>query len=174
MRGNSALLEFIYGLTTKDPKMESKSCTQETAVGKKAIDCEADVSKKKLHAKYKRELRQRSDSYRKYLTRRKNDPRHRWQTLLSRVKRHRFDIDITFAEFCRVTQQVCEYCGELGEHDLRGLDRVNSARGYLSDNIVPCCKECNFMKGSMTKSDFLRKVAAISNVQHVQSKNRTS
>ncbi len=58
---------------------------------------------------------------------------------------------------------ACVYCGHL-DLDVRvnGIDRMNSSRGYVSDNCVPCCKDCNFMKGTydpVTFINFCKRVA---------------
>ena len=36
-----------------------------------------------------------------------------------------------------------------------GIDRVDSARGYTKDNVVPACKACNFAKSDMTLDEFV-------------------
>jgi hypothetical protein len=50
-------------------------------------------------------------------------------------------------------QKPCHYCGaELPLH-IVGLDRVDNARGYTRDNIVPCCALCNDAKGHLLSYD---------------------
>lgn len=43
----------------------------------------------------------------------------------------------------------CNYCGKPAsvEKGLSGIDRVNNSVGYRHDNVVPCCGECNAIKG---------------------------
>jgi hypothetical protein len=36
-----------------------------------------------------------------------------------------------------------------------GLDRVDNGKGYEIDNVVPCCKECNYAKCDRTQKDFV-------------------
>ena len=44
--------------------------------------------------------------------------------------------------------QPCHYCGyPLAESGV-GLDRLDSALGYVLDNVVPCCDDCNRCKGA--------------------------
>ena len=38
-----------------------------------------------------------------------------------------------------------------------GIDRVDSNKGYLLDNIVPCCTSCNTLKSNLTLEEFLDK-----------------
>lgn len=41
----------------------------------------------------------------------------------------------------------CHYCcGELDPTGI-GLDRVDNGKGYLQNNVVPCCYRCNMVKG---------------------------
>lgn len=43
----------------------------------------------------------------------------------------------------------CYYCecpiGEVGV----GLDRLDNSKGYISGNVVPCCKECNTARNDL-------------------------
>lgn len=74
---------------------------------------------------------------------------------------HRFDI--TRADFLRMIQQDCHYCGaapsnrrEFGDvvFEYNGLDRLDSAKGYSVDNCVPCCRTCNVAKNDLHVDDF--------------------
>ncbi len=58
----------------------------------------------------------------------------------------------TVEEFKALTQGVCTYCDRPPTQIHRGylfngIDRVNPDRGYSPENVVSCCKECNFIKG---------------------------
>jgi 5-methylcytosine-specific restriction endonuclease McrA len=41
----------------------------------------------------------------------------------------------------------CHYCNGPTGPTGAGLDRVDNSRGYAPDNVVPCCQECNRIKG---------------------------
>lgn len=83
-----------------------------------------------------------------------------------------FTLDKT--EFVALAEQNCAYCGAEPSNNRKskhidgvvwkynGLDRIDSSKGYDSDNVVACCWECNRMKRDMAAQDFLahaRKVA---------------
>lgn len=36
-----------------------------------------------------------------------------------------------------------------------GIDRVENDKGYILDNCVPCCAQCNRDKGSSSLCDFV-------------------
>ncbi len=79
-------------------------------------------------------------------------------------------------EFTSLIYQNCAYCNKPPQELLyksgksikninyvNGIDRIDSSRGYLLDNCVPCCTMCNRMKLNYTKSDFLSHIAKIYN-----------
>lgn len=55
--------------------------------------------------------------------------------------------DLTEAQYVELNRKPCHYCGGPLPPKGRGLDRLDNARGYSIDNIVPCCTACNRMRG---------------------------
>lgn len=53
------------------------------------------------------------------------------------------------------------YYGEEAAFVYNGLDRVDSSKLHSKDNIVPCCKNCNYMKTNNTLRDFLTHIERI-------------
>ena len=75
-------------------------------------------------------------------------------------------------EFRELTQQNCVYCGMApstvmkrkrhnGTFTYNGVDRIDSSKGYVKDNCVPCCKICNRMKLVLSYKDFIDKIKQI-------------
>lgn len=58
----------------------------------------------------------------------------------------------------------CYYCGD--KINGLGIDRVDNKKGYVKDNIVPCCSKCNFMKHVMGIEEFIEQLKKI--VQHLK------
>jgi hypothetical protein len=90
-----------------------------------------------------------------------------------RARQHGLAWSLTSEEFFVLTARPCEYCDSppqqvhqahySSEHRYNGLDRIDNGRGYLVDNVVPCCFVCNQMKGTMAQDAFLeqsRRIAA--------------
>ena len=72
-----------------------------------------------------------------------------------------FSIDIE--AYAKLLKSNCIYCGHAGsnkkiygksEYSYNGVDRVDSSKGYVDGNCVPCCKFCNIAKGSMSLNDW--------------------
>jgi len=68
------------------------------------------------------------------------------------------------SEFDAITASNCAYCGQPpsnvskpsrnGLFVFSGIDRIDNRRGYLADNVVPCCSVCNHAKHDMSAEDF--------------------
>lgn len=74
--------------------------------------------------------------------------------------------DMTKEEIMELTTQPCYYCG--AEPKARnkylfrnGLDRIDSSRGYIKSNCVPCCRDCNIMKMDRPVSVWFNKMQHI-------------
>lgn len=74
--------------------------------------------------------------------------------------------------FEKIVSNNCYYCGAFpstrlklknsyGEYVFNGIDRVNNLKGYTEDNVVTCCKMCNYMKKAFTQEQFLNHIKEI-------------
>lgn len=75
------------------------------------------------------------------------------------------DFLLSMEQFEIITKQTCYYCGiepkqiaqeklSNGYYIYNGIDRVDNTRGYILDNVVPCCGTCNRAKRTMTSDEF--------------------
>jgi 5-methylcytosine-specific restriction endonuclease McrA len=55
----------------------------------------------------------------------------------------------------------CIYCNYHKEGEVHGIDRVDNQKGYIEENVVPCCETCNVLKGSQHPQEFIDKMKAI-------------
>ncbi len=90
------------------------------------------------------------------------------------AKNHCRKFDLTKQQFRRLTSSPCYYCGIApqqkvgrkntnGVYIYNGIDRVDSEKGYLSSNCVPCCKICNVAKHNLTEEQFYNWIKRIHN-----------
>ena len=85
----------------------------------------------------------------------------------ARAKKKGLRWGLTREEFSSIVSSRCDYCGKRpGKRKIYGqgkiydtlavgVDRINSKKGYVSHNVVPCCWTCNLAKGILTKQQFL-------------------
>lgn len=76
------------------------------------------------------------------------------------------EYSLTEEQFFELTQKDCYYCGVSpnsilksqnrtgGDYIYNGLDRIDNKKGYTIDNIVSCCKFCNYAKNIRTEQEF--------------------
>lgn len=73
------------------------------------------------------------------------------------AKRDGHNFTITYEEFLSVKADICHYCNApLKWADFcvskngqgYNLDRMNNNLGYITGNVVSCCKRCNIAKGN--------------------------
>lgn len=92
--------------------------------------------------------------------------------------------DCDFELFMKLSQKPCHYCGvspqrvvnaanfpgwgynsdyqrKCGNFTFNGLDRVDSTKGHIENNVVPCCWDCNYMKRDKTTEEFLLHIRRI-------------
>jgi hypothetical protein len=73
------------------------------------------------------------------------------------------EFSLTKDEVRNLIFKNCHYCnsspsnvstGYSGSCVYNGLDRVNPNKGYILDNVVPCCYKCNVAKWDMQENEF--------------------
>lgn len=101
-----------------------------------------------------------------------------------RARQRAIDWQLTREQFAHLTSLDCAYCGAgpstrfyprfnrtLGTSEriesverVNGVDRIDSAKGYTLQNCAPACWDCNRMKASLDRDEFIahaRKIAGL-------------
>ena len=88
-------------------------------------------------------------------------------------KNRKLDFNLSREDFEKLIIQNCFYCGDFPQSIMKdtrynvteetkeyskfiynGLDRLNNNKGYILDNVVPCCISCNIAKHDKTLKEF--------------------
>ena len=73
-----------------------------------------------------------------------------------------YDFQMTCEEYVNVITRNCYICDKPSSNThTNGIDRFDNNIGYVSENIRPCCFECNVMKLDMLFDDFINKLTII-------------
>lgn len=94
-----------------------------------------------------------------------------WETEInnkkSKCKHHKIEFSLSIDEFKHFSLLECFYCGKppyqicrsslLREQNIlrNGIDRIDSGKGYVSNNVVSCCERCNISKMNKTINEFI-------------------
>lgn len=82
------------------------------------------------------------------------------------AKKRNLEFNIDKEYFENITKQNCHYCNSEPSNKIEnknhpnsgyvynGIDRLNNDLGYNIENCVPCCKNCNLAKRTMSSKDF--------------------
>lgn len=79
------------------------------------------------------------------------------------AKRRGIPFKIKIEEFASLISQPCDYCGlgyyfnyiyKNGLLKYNGIDRRDNDGDYVLANVTPCCKICNFAKGTTKEKEF--------------------
>lgn len=79
--------------------------------------------------------------------------------MLNCVRDRGYEFELTKVEFLNLTTQNCYYCdkppsqikkSKISQYVYNGIDRVDNSKGYLKNNVVACCIECNSNKSGVS------------------------
>jgi len=93
-----------------------------------------------------------------------------------KAQKRKLEFELTISEFYTITSRQCYLCGTnprqifdnsqpqtygMVPYIYNGIDRKNPSMGYILSNVEACCKECNYMKQSMTLKEFKEHILKI-------------
>ena len=80
----------------------------------------------------------------------------------SRALEKQLEFLITNEDYENIIQNDCFLCGKQSdENNTNGIDRMDSKKGYVLNNINACCGECNYMKFTFDFNEFINKLVSI-------------
>lgn len=143
--------------------MVSKICTEcnvefkvFNVTGNKTT-CKACLKKRRAEANKKCRLKRK-------LRREKGEPDFIGNLTFKRyrisAKERGLEFKLTEDLFIKNVNADCYYCGSPVKEV--GFDRVDNSKGYLLENVVVCCTECNRMKRTQDYNEFIDRCKRIS------------
>lgn len=100
-----------------------------------------------------------------------------------KARERKLVFELSKEEFITLNNQNCYYCGVPpsnnftrpginGGYLYNGIDRIDSSKGYIKGNVLPCCKKCNVAKLAMSRDDFLGWVEQVYNYRVTLERNK--
>jgi len=82
----------------------------------------------------------------------------------TRAEKLGYNFQMTREEYDNIIIRNCYICDKPASNThTNGIDRFDNNIGYVSENIRPCCFECNVMKLDLLFDDFINKLTIIYN-----------
>lgn len=79
---------------------------------------------------------------------RQETPRYRFYGLRTQARVRKIVCELSLEGYLKIiVLEKCFYCGGTLPKLGSGLDRKNSSLGYTTENCVPCCTDCNMIRG---------------------------
>ena len=75
------------------------------------------------------------------------------QTYKQSAKERHHEWSLTTQQFDSLIFGKCYYCSS---PPINGIDRLNNTIGYVTGNVVSCCKVCNYAKNVMSLDEFIQ------------------
>lgn len=79
-----------------------------------------------------------------------------------RANKKNLPFELSKNQFNEIKKLDCYICGKptiIGHNN--GIDRFDNNKGYVKDNVVPCCGQCNRMKRNYDYYEFMEKLYTI-------------
>ena len=99
-----------------------------------------------------------------------------YRQVAGRARMNKKKFSLSFEDFLHLIYKNCIYCDKPPSNvkkdetklqykgyalKYQGIDRKDSSRGYVKDNCVPCCRECNMVKSEIVDFDEMMEVARL-------------
>lgn len=90
---------------------------------------------------------------------------------VKKSKARNIEFSLSLEDTYLMFSQPCYYCNRPPSNvrtrtsgvkvTYQGLDRIDNEKGYIKDNVVPCCKHCNAFKLDRTQEELYQHVEEI-------------
>lgn len=90
-----------------------------------------------------------------------------------------YSFELSMEDCIPLFEGNCHYCGSAKSNSIKigrlvitynGIDRMENDQGYSLENVVSCCKKCNFAKNRYNYAEFIKHVEKI--YKHLQRSGR--
>jgi len=139
---------------------QAKEYRRENQEALKARDRERYPRERAARLRSAKQFRVKNSAYiKEYSVQYRKGTRNKWNQYRAMARSKGRVFTLSYEQLCALVSQPCSYCGKLKE--INGIDRVDNMRGYVLDNVVPCCTTCNTMKMGLSLPEFVTHVLLI-------------
>ena len=120
-----------------------------------------------LHSKckacMKKYYEENKKRFKKYHQENKHTSRHKFTELKASAKKRGLEVSISFEQYVELIKTLnCYYCDANFSNETGGnLNRIDSSKGYLINNVNPCCATCNKIMNRFTVKELKARLIKI-------------
>lgn len=120
-------------------------------------------NKEKLNERSKQDYHNNKEERQEYSKEYGQTLNRRYYVYKRSARERGLEFTLTLEQFEFLTSQSCCYCGgHTEDREFCGIDRIDNDVGYVSNNCVPCCTVCNYMRHKQTQKEFVNRCHTIS------------
>lgn len=98
------------------------------------------------------------DKFGEIYAKQKTDTKYRLKYYKYSAEKRKIKYNVDDAVMIELFNGDCIYCGrKIDDVEINGVDRIDNKIGYVEENIVSCCKMCNYMKCDLDMYTFIKK-----------------
>lgn len=80
----------------------------------------------------------------------------RVKNIIRKAEERKISFSLEFKHAMELTLGNCYYCNQSPDDEyINGIDRLDNNQGYNINNVVTCCRDCNFAKGIANLETFV-------------------
>lgn len=135
---------------TKDPEAYATYKHQYYEERKEEISAEAKLKRIEHPEEVRAHEKAYRDAHPDNAKKAQSKPQARLLALQKRAKNKEIECNLDLNEYTTLISGPCFYCNyQFGQKVLygAGLDRLNNDLGYVHNNCVSCCRDCNMIRG---------------------------
>lgn len=104
--------------------------------------------------------KKRMNAWKRHAVRTK--PRARFLNAKGQAKGRGLSWALSEKAYCELIALPCHYCELPNNVEMSiGLDRLDNEKGYVKNNVVSCCRECNVVRGRRFAPDEMMLIGAV-------------
>lgn len=83
-----------------------------------------------------------------------------YEWILGKLKNRTQEFNLEYEDILQLVNVPCAYCGTLVKQEphngkFYGIDRIDASKGYIKNNVTPCCTLCNQFKWNNPTNNFI-------------------
>jgi hypothetical protein len=86
---------------------------------------------------------------------------YQYRVCFQRARQAKLEFKLSFDDYIGIVNLPCKYCATISTRGFNGVDREDSAIGYIVGNCVSCCSACNYMKSTKSVETLVRRAEHI-------------